>query len=431
MPSSPASLPVSTTSPDLKFQLPTELWIVIINYIIDEQQRPHLYCLPGTYPHFQAKFFNTQNYRADYALKTWKCVRAVCRDWKLLAGPSPQLTFVASEEYWRRQAGEPPNAHTLFLAEQELRQSIKLYSSIVIESRFDSLTTSCLLANSNSVINLVLGGGPFSSPSAIDQILDNYLFFPDLACLSISRTSVESSRSFWQRLQDGFPRLVSLTIRQSCKKESGTFLLPGLKFLDMYAWEGLNLHCPSLKHLSVENGCTPDVDEFLSRHGSQLQSLFLEWSDSEVLSVQPESLWTTFPNITTFGSHCSLRGLHPPSDHPLRHLRLFTNIYTKSDTIILVLDSFPDITHLYITRHGLKDISVPELKAIIEGRGVQLIEVAGDEEVMTAPQNVHRPRSGRLQLQPPYIPRKPTPPPKNAPGRTVWSIFSWPTLTSS
>ncbi|KAG8817640.1 hypothetical protein FRC17_011138 [Serendipita sp. 399] len=374
-PAAPTVAPtVHSESPQINISLPTELWIIIINFVVDEARHPHLYCLPGTYPHFQARLFNVENPKADYVVETWKSIRAVCRTWKLLAGSSPL-------------------DHVLFGSKRNPGPSLKDISAIFAHTMWESDEMMTRLVNEpHSVTTLALGGGLFSTPSAIIQLLDHHLLFPDLACLSISRTTTERSklfpekgRSFWERLQNGFPRLVSLTIRQCSPEESGTFIFPNLQFLDMHAWTTFQLQCPSLKHLSVQNGCPPNVDNFLSQHGSRLQSLFLEWTDSTMLSARPELLWTMFPNMACFGSHCSFDGLHPPPDHPLRHLRLFTNRYTKAHSILSVLDSFTFITHLYITRQAMRDMSITELTEVCLGKGVQLVRVAGDEEVHISP----------------------------------------------
>ncbi|KAG8814677.1 hypothetical protein FRC19_001585, partial [Serendipita sp. 401] len=82
-PSPPSSRGPSIPT-DPKFQLPTELWIMILDCIVDEVRRPYLYCLPGTYPHYQSRLFNIENRTADYVTETWKNARAVCRAWKVL-----------------------------------------------------------------------------------------------------------------------------------------------------------------------------------------------------------------------------------------------------------------------------------------------------------------------------------------------------------
>ncbi|KAG8791198.1 hypothetical protein FS842_011269 [Serendipita sp. 407] len=379
-PSPPSSRGPSIPT-DPKFQLPTELWIMILDCIVDEVRRPYLYCLPGTYPHYQSRLFNIENRTADYVTETWKNARAVCRAWKVLVGPSPL-------------------PYTLSVGLSDPGRSLKDISTIFVKNMEEfAPLISRFVKGPSSITTLTLGGGLWSTPAAIDLLLDNYLVFPELACLSISRTSTNSNRPFWQRLQDGFPQLISLTIRQNSNDEFGTFLFPKLRFLDMHAWKNFQLQCPSLRHLSVQNDCPQNVDEFLSHHGHQLQSLFLEWSDSQTFSSQPNLFWNTCPNVTTFGTHCSLYGLRTPPDHPLRHLRLFTNPYTKSDTILPALDVFPNITHLYITQQGLKDISVIELSFILSGRGVRLVEVAGAEGTITSPQNVPWDRPESLKLQ--------------------------------
>ncbi|KAG8847360.1 hypothetical protein FRB91_011860 [Serendipita sp. 411] len=169
-------------------KLPTELWAMIIDLVLVGVRHPFLFCEPETFPQYQVLLWNVDTSNKIPFLEDWKRVRAVCEEWKRLAGVKPYV-------FLKGLGPDIPNAtSSVFI---HCLENPRLSMERITHLK-ENLTT------------LALG---FSTPAgndATDILLDNPSMFPNLKCLSVG--SSRTKRSFWKVIQDKFPNLISLTL---------------------------------------------------------------------------------------------------------------------------------------------------------------------------------------------------------------------------
>ncbi|KAG8819586.1 hypothetical protein FRC17_010383 [Serendipita sp. 399] len=116
--------------------------------------------------------------------------------------------------------------------------------------------------------------------------------------------------------------------------------------------------------------------DFLVEHGQQLESLSLHGVDLSSLMMQRDRLWEMFPKVETLGKQEMASFPTPPPDHPLRHLRIFSDHQSlDTGTIISNLNCFPRVSHVYLQLDDLEFHSVNELRARLIRRGIRIVEV--------------------------------------------------------
>ncbi|KAG8826667.1 hypothetical protein FRC17_008157 [Serendipita sp. 399] len=340
--------------------LPTELWGMIIDILVDQIRRPYWYCNPETFPQYQARLSAESGPEDDPALEDWKTIRFVCKAWKWLAGPSPHM-------YITRSDFESPTKESIFGGA----------SSVILHCNVDGqLLRDNLLRDPNLTFKLTTI--IFSEDRqwhGIDLLLDMPSAFPNLRALSL--LSNASRRRFWRGLTKGYPLLVSLTIRFHVEDDMGSYIMNNLETLDMSTWDRFRLSCPSLKHLSIRHGYTSTMFEFLNKHGHQLESILIE--NGYPLDDQ---FWTMFPNIRTLGKSFYIKPISnpPPVTHPLRHLRLFSQRQKlRTDTILLEIGSLPAVTHVHIRPGdlsvGVLEDTFEDVRARCQQKNVEVVKV--------------------------------------------------------
>lgn len=166
--------------------------------------------------------------------------------------------------------------------------------------------------------------------STFDILCNNASDFPLLQTLSLEppRTTTGGPFSnFWFRLNDAFPQLTCLVVRQWVPSYEGdTDLTFGrLEVLDVNgAPPDSRLHFPSLKHAAF--GCVSS-SELASFNGrSRLESLLLK----EIVEAHHFS-WDLFPNLQLIGipgRRAETFGPLPPlpAHHPLRHIYIYLGV---------------------------------------------------------------------------------------------------------
>ncbi|KAG8752180.1 hypothetical protein FRC14_007273 [Serendipita sp. 396] len=238
----------------------------------------------------------------------------------------------------------------------------------------------------NSLTTIIFGEGYHRH--SLDTLLKNPSSFCNVRCLSLP--NVKGDGSFWQELQDGYPQLVSLTIRQYAGGDTGRYTFENLEILDISIWKSFRLSCPSLKHFAFRYGCTPPIAEFLMEHGHQLESLFLDdyaligaevclkdlWMTGKDAQTMRKDIWALFPNIQTLGIAPEPLRFTLPHEHPLRNLRLLPYGRTlNTDRVLEALESLPGVARVHIQSNDLKPGTLDDLRAQCLERNVEVVAV--------------------------------------------------------
>ncbi|KAG8809898.1 hypothetical protein FRC19_004919 [Serendipita sp. 401] len=349
---------------DFTETLPPELWGMVIDLVLDEIRNPYLYCSPKTFSQLQMRLFHTENLERDSILDDWKRARSVCRTWRRLAGPCPH--FLIKETLPRKfQIREKPSS--IFIGGSPKQKAI-MERLIQDPSIGHKLTT------------LAFGLVLIHQTGAVDLLLDQSSIFPNLRCLAFADAA--SQQPFWRGIQDGFPKLVSLTVRRHRQSFGGLYTLDNLQLLDVEAWRGFQLSCPSLKHLCISGGSSLATEEFLHSHSHQLES-FLSDSFSPSLSSCENSLqfWSAFPNLELLGMRAGLSRLQePPAGHPLRYIQLSSFFESpRPDEVLPEIEPFRGITRLYlmppIPGSRVGTLTVDDLRDTCLARGIEIVKL--------------------------------------------------------
>ncbi|KAG8828324.1 hypothetical protein FRC18_009778 [Serendipita sp. 400] len=351
-------------------KLPTELWAMIIDFIVVPLRYPYLYCEPETFPQYEALFRNVDTSDKIPFLDDWKRIRAVCKQWKHFAGVNP--CFFLQKQRWPKYSKPIIHQDT---------------SIVFIYSKTNSrLSMECIAHLKENLTTLALGSSTPPYIDALDVLLEDPSMFPNLCCLSIH--SSRTTRPFWKVIQDEFPNLISLTVRSDAYGSPGRYVLKNLEILSIPSLAGFELVCPSLKHLCYHSIQWTQAREFILRHAHQLQSFI------GFIPVPPnreENVWSSvFPSLVMSGGSMRYgppRGVPPPG-HPLRHLRL-TPKYTgwKSEDVMREIDAygFPEIKSVHVNMNEMRYGTTDALRARCRRRGIRLVEIVDGKPPLIPP----------------------------------------------
>ncbi|KAG8849357.1 hypothetical protein FRB91_010025 [Serendipita sp. 411] len=345
-------------------KLPTELWAMIIDLVLVGVRHPFLFCEPETFPQYQTILWNVDTSNKIPFLEDWKRVRAVCEEWKQLAGVKPYV-------FLKGLGPDIPNAT----------------SSVFIHCLENpALSMERITHLKENLTTLALG---FSTPAgndATDILLDNPSMFPNLKCLSVG--SSRTKRPFWKVIEDKFPNLISLTVRLDVYGEPGRYVLKKLEILSIFSLEGFQLVCPSLKHLHLYAASSVAVHEFIMEHGHQLESFI---GPIPRLIETRQDVWSsTFPNIVAFGCRMRMgpRRAVPPPYHPLRHLRLTSDHNSlRPEQVIAEIDAygFPGLESVQLNLDDLRRGTANDLRTRCRKRGIRLVEIVDGRTAAVSP----------------------------------------------
>jgi hypothetical protein len=311
--------------------LPYEIWVIILNLVLEPLIDPSLYCNPLAFPRYQFDLSHDEGLdRRD-----WTRVRLVCRAWRDILGPCPHM--VMSQH---TKAEENPANICVPQGTRSLVVGWGYHSPWILLKN--------LLANpgiSNSIVSLWLGDiiGHNGSPAEL-LLLGNEINFASLRCLSLGHyrsTTQFFLPDYWERIGLKFPKLTSLTLRSSVPTSSGLVSLPGLQILDFHPgnWKDVMYDFPSLKHCSVHGVVW--IDQVLRSCSQNLESLIFHRGGT-LLSTQ---FWETYPRlqmlgITLFSDAFDVTN-SPPPNHPLSHLQLIFPYSWKGDKAKAIKDVLP------------------------------------------------------------------------------------------
>ncbi|KAG8828323.1 hypothetical protein FRC18_009777 [Serendipita sp. 400] len=357
-----------STGPNFNINLPTELWAMIIDLFLVGVRHSYLSCEPKTFPQYKELLWNVDTSDKIPILEDWKRVRTVCKEWKQRAGVKP---FFFLKGTWPNFSGLDIPISTSILS-IHCMEDPRLSMGRIAHLR-ENLTT------------LALGFTTSAGTVATDILLENPSMFPNLRCLSVGST--RTKRSFWKVIQDEFPNLVSLTVRLNVYGEPGRYVLKKLEILSLLSLDGLQLVCPSLKHLHFGSTTSASVREFIVGHGHQLESFIGSiWP----FLIRKEPVWSSiFLNLVMAG--CSMRlgpRAVPPPDHPLRHLRLTAGHNGwKPEEVMAEIDAyaFPEIESVHINMNEMKYGTANELRSQCRKRGIRLVKIVDGKPAVIPP----------------------------------------------
>lgn len=355
--SSPAQLGESgIISAQKNVQLPTELWIEILEIVLESQAIPYNRCNSSNFPIYRSF---TRPLRMKEATtvpqKDYRCIRLVCRSWANLA----DLSSMGRLAVWSENEFSGNN--------HRLRSCLKAAPQ---------LTTLVLYMKSKSTNQNPLGTWP------ADLLLKNSVSLLSLRSLSMDHKGVSSN--YWAQFQVAFPLLVSLTFRGKLRV-NGPIYLPKLEILDVI-WDWSTVYqFPSLKHcffcyIYYSDG----FSQFLKYHGERLESLILFMEpytcarDRKVLDSE-DSLWRFLPNLRTIGmsvDHITIDALQGPSRNTqLTTLSLFLKHVRAARDVSLMqirnkLAMLPWVRRLYIYAETFTDRDHASLREICKAHNV-------------------------------------------------------------
>lgn len=304
--------------------LPPEIWIIILDMVIEDSILPSLGCSVFDFP----KFVRDCQIDQSRPNEEWERLRLVCRLWSVLLNP--------------HGASDLPDL--LHKPHLRLDSPSRLLSAIGVRS-FSLADTSewpiaefkpyplniDILSITRNVVSISIGSsGSFEAKTAfLDFIFSYSVYFPNIRALAI-RAWESLVPEFWKRLQEAFPRLTALQI-QGPYYAHGEITLPNLEVLILDLVIAPEFNFPSLKHLWIHNSSA----EFplLFNHGRTLESLVTGSNISQV--SLDESFWTSFPKLQILGGPVSLfqNLCLPPPDHPFDHAWTLW-WWTRNSTIV-------------------------------------------------------------------------------------------------
>ncbi|KAG8816222.1 hypothetical protein FRC18_001120 [Serendipita sp. 400] len=331
-------------------QLPVEIWMVIIEIILDEHRRPYHYCTPETFPQFQMHLVYCNRFN-DYgkleALYDWRNVRAVSKLWNHLARGPPYLTLSDASDYL------PQWTSSIFIREN-------LDFSAFLQRVIDD---SSLTLN----INTLAFAGHIAD-NKVDLLFEKASLFPALKYLAIRRRVC--GERFWKNIGRVFPHLVALSVRTIIDGaiSEEPVVLEKLEILSLEGALPPALVLPSLKHIYLPK--CPNLSNSLWRHhGHQIESLLITGATRK----WGAQIWETFPNVKVFGDRTYRDIPSPPDHHPLQHLRIFSKLAESYERTAGMISYFPRISHVHITRGCMGDASMHKLLEYCQEKGLDVI----------------------------------------------------------
>ncbi|KAG8801440.1 hypothetical protein FRC17_006656, partial [Serendipita sp. 399] len=338
--------------------LPPELWIIILSFAVDEIQHPYWHCTPAKFPQYHVRF-DISVIEGIPEIRDWKNIRSVCKTWKQLVGPLPH--FLATHNRSKSPKGSHVVTKTSSSAGQGRRGKQNFLRNVARDLSFSSNLTSVVIKSDYAWGN-------------IDGLLENPTSFPNLRSLSF--LSTRTKLPFWKCIEEGYPQLVSLTIRYQVEDDTGSYCLKNLEILDIQYWSGFRLSCPSLKHCSLRGGVTDVMMEFLMAHGHQMESILFDHCLNFEAANNLHDIWGMFPNVRMLGKQADGKPISKlPSGHPIIHIELFMQ-YRKISTemVLKEVDPLATVRTIHL-RAGALDGTLDDLRRLFRERGIDIVEV--------------------------------------------------------
>lgn len=373
--------------------LPPELWLMVFSLLVEPMVAPYKYCTSETFTYYRTEQYRspyshphyaTRYYTWDY--RTWRDLSLVCRAWANLLGTPPFLD--TSSGYCHLRVGV---------------RSIKCSypSNSPDNNPLELLRGNPHISAGLTTLAMAQGEHADSDFSGINELLDNCKAFPMLRSLRIDFSPKDDMAQFWDRLEKGFPNLISLGLTHSPSSVE-TITFRQLEILVIWATKQgpsrilPTFSLPRLRYAAIVASHFANSREFLQEHGRQLQSLSFSVHDKWPWS--PIDFWELLPNLLTLEIPAEAaepsrwptaveplcQPLPPiPPTHPLRRLALTDlPIYDVDDLweesapgseeghIRRILLTVPTIKHLSITESIVHRDTLKALRSLVTKCGI-------------------------------------------------------------
>jgi hypothetical protein len=294
--------------------LPTELWLIIFDIVLEEGIIWLDHCDHTTFPHISNSLSSSvsrhhQRYDSYYRL------RLVCRKFNTLLGARPWQSFSDSSSL-----PFPITTRVLYLDLEALSKPHfqRLLPGTLAYRRLIHLDVTCNLSQSTDNVNL----SKFLHAGRVFSNVQRLTLRP-LDC-----AYAKSQFSFWTPLNRTFPSLVTLVVVNTQQwlailQEAGDDV-PCFERLEiLYLNREIpysSCHFPRLRHASVWQ-CTPDVLETLIR-SPHLESLLIRAAYFPRYNIDV----TSCTRLKLLGFlDCPFTGLCPLGpDHPVEHIWIYS-----------------------------------------------------------------------------------------------------------
>jgi hypothetical protein len=293
--------------------LPTELWLIIFDLVIEEGIIRVDQCDYTKFPYIQPILSNVPLRYRSY--DSYRRLRLVCRSFKAILGDPPSQTLSASSIFTLSTT-----IRVLILDFNWLRTNFQLLAAQTLSCRrIIYIDVTCDVTPSSDGPTLfdflrASAGRAFHNVQRLILRLESDLQFT----LYVER--------FWIRLHEAFPWLVTLVITHE-NTEYGYVVLDAadrvtsFEYLEiLYLGRSIGYagcRFPHLRHASI-SGCAPDEMEILT-NSPHLESLLIRSFHNSAISMGSCS------RLKLLGVHVAeCNSVIPPEDdHPLEHLWVF------------------------------------------------------------------------------------------------------------
>ncbi|PVG02879.1 hypothetical protein CPB86DRAFT_779748 [Serendipita vermifera] len=315
--------------------LPYEIWDIILNLVVAHLADPSIKCNSRTFPRYQSLLTHYES--PDR--KDWARMRLVCRAWRDILDPCPHMVIsFLKMRINSAGAGMPKGTKSLFI-QWGCPEPLILMKSLLMDPRM-----------SNSIVTLAIGGNLGTVGQCPIELLlqGEEINFPSLRCFTLGwfpPTTSPVLHNFWDRINQKFPQLVSLTLRL-IPAPPGHVSLPNLQTLDFFPQDrsDITYDLPSLKHCSLHGVVW--VDHILESCSQSLESLIVHTGG---IALNTE-FWKRYPLLQMMGISAFSNAFDvtnsPPSDHPLSHLQLIIPYGWQGDKVKIIKDTLPFFPNL-------------------------------------------------------------------------------------
>ncbi|KAG8804790.1 hypothetical protein FRC16_000044 [Serendipita sp. 398] len=352
--------------------LPVELWRIILELALREVRDSYKFCSYKTFSQLQSSLRDPDCPHVSPLIEVWKIVRLVCRTWRRLAGP--QFHLVANSP------------------EMQLKGGIE---EIVVRGGIDQLATLLNFSNYRTQFTqltaLVLcDGDPGNTKvdAAISFLLDRAVLIKSLRALSIAPRSPPTG--FWGKLQRAFPDLVTLSVAHPINQSTMIFSMRQLEVFDFKLWQNryhrdVKISLPSLKHLALRGPYQPSMNDFIIKHGHQLESCLFEETPWSQRALEETTFWSTVPNLRLFGLSLDMNPVlkGPPRDYPLRHIRISgSSLHIRR--VHQFVEHFSQVSHVFINASSLQNLEEAKMIQSLKEMGLFVTEIVEGRFTPTA-----------------------------------------------
>jgi hypothetical protein len=340
-------------------QLPTELWLIIFDLVIQEGIIRVDQCDHTKFPYIQS-ILSEPNLR-HHADDSYHRLRLVCRSFKVILGDPPSQILSPSYTF--------PLSTTIRALILDLdawpRTDFQLLSAETLSCRrIVYLDVTCGLKSSSDHIDLsdFLGackGRAFHEVQRLTlRIMNNQRF-------------TQYEESFWVRLHDAFPWLVTLVITQEIPNgymELGAVArVVSFDYLEVLyiSWAIMytGCHFPRLRHASIWSCSKLDI----LTSSPHLESLLIRSFHDRLINLG------SCPRLKLLGIHAVASGyVNPPEgDYPLEHLWIF--IYNQLGNSQLTMELLKGLPRILRVTFDLSRVTGNQTRTQI-AKGLQRIE---------------------------------------------------------